>query len=481
MASILEQLAAELAQTKYKHDNHTPLGTPSTPYYTGPGGLFGVAGLERDVISTRIMPRGIASAIPARASNMVWPFFPYITGFLAESGSNPTNVCDDPMTAGPGKSCIQTAAFGRYSFQTRELELNRIGQQINRGEFQDLRIINPPLLEAQSIITPMVGGNPSFVQEALMRFTEVGITFQNKLMRQVYIGNPANNSAGGGYSEFPGLDILISTNKVDAITGGTCPSLNSDVKDFNYVQVTNNAGADIIATLGAMMRYLSWNADRMNLNPVSWVFTMRPHLFWELTAVWPCAYMFARCTPGITNGQVVSIDASDQIAMRDAMRQGRYLLIDGVQYPVVLDDAIVEESSGDNNHIVNGCFASDIYIIPMTFGGGYAGTFWEYYNYQNGPTDPIANGYQNEFWTDGGMYLWHAKPPMNWCVNWIAKIEPRIILRVPQLAGRLQNVQYCNVIQHVREPFPTDPYFVDGGVSTGYTATQPYSDWHTRQ
>ena len=71
MASILEQLAAELGQTKYKHDNHAPYGTPSTPYYTGPGGLFGFPGLERDLISTRIQPRGLASAIPARPSNTI--------------------------------------------------------------------------------------------------------------------------------------------------------------------------------------------------------------------------------------------------------------------------------------------------------------------------------------------------------------------------------------------------------------------------
>ena len=32
----------------------------------------------------------------------------------------------------------------------------------------------------------------------------------------------------------------------------------------------------------------------------------------------------------------------------------------------------------------------------------------------------------------------------------------------PWLAARLQNVQYCP-LQHTRQPFPDDPYFVDGG------------------
>ena len=33
--------------------------------------------------------------------------------------------------------------------------------------------------------------------------------------------------------------------------------------------------------------------------------------------------------------------------MRDAMRNGQYLLIDGEQVPVILDDGIVEEDEGD--------------------------------------------------------------------------------------------------------------------------------------
>src|SRR3990167_1426759 len=161
--NVLDMLVEALAERmkmnpRYKHTS--PSGTPSTPYYTGPGGLFGVQGLERDVISTRVQPKGIAGVLPARGSMLTNPLFAYITGFLDVTGSVADGVCDDPQTAGPGKSCIQTAAYGRYSFLTRELELNRVGQQIDRGEFLDLRIINDPLLQSMgSIVQPNVAGS----------------------------------------------------------------------------------------------------------------------------------------------------------------------------------------------------------------------------------------------------------------------------------------------------------------------------------
>src|SRR5688572_13102909 len=124
-----------------------PSGTPSTPYYTGPAGLFGVLGLERDMISSRIQPRGISSSFPAIGTQDMNPLYAYLTGFLDSSGAEPTTVCDDAPTAGNGKGCLQTAVFGRYSRQTRELEVNRLGQRINGGETANLTIMNDPMAE----------------------------------------------------------------------------------------------------------------------------------------------------------------------------------------------------------------------------------------------------------------------------------------------------------------------------------------------
>lgn len=474
--SVLDQLLAELQQ-RQKHD--TPTGTPSTPYYHGPGGLFGVAGIERDVFSTRLQPRGLASQLPAAGTNMMSPLFAYITGFQDVSGSNPTGVCDDPQIAGSAKNCLQTAQFGRYSFMTRELELNRVGQQVDRGEFLDLRIVNDPLFQAMGgVVDPSVPGNTNLNREVLMRFVELGVTFQNKMIRQVYSGNPANNTSGDGYREFPGLDILIGTNKVDALTGQDCPSLDSLIHNFNFGRVDSNANT-IINVLAYYMRNLRSKAEKQGMNPVQWALVMREGLFYELTAIWPCSYLTYRCTFRTTDGTLKEVvDARDAVEFRDAMRQGQYLLIDGMQYPVILDDGIDEDTNTESASVTSGCFASDIYVVPLTVMGGIAVTHWQYLDYQQGAMVGAADGRLagSYFWTDGGRFLWHAKPPLNWCVQWLAKLEPRLILRTPWLAARIQNVMYCPLI-HEAESLPTDPYFVDGGV-TSRTARALYSDWN---
>ncbi len=479
LEALMDALAERMAAKAQGFKHTTPSGTPTANYMSGPGGIFGVAGLEQDIISTRVQPKGLAGTLPAMASLMTNPLFPYLTGYQANSGTVANGVCDDPEVAGPGKSCIQTAQFGRYSFMTKEIEVNRVGQQINRGEFQDLRFVNDPLLQPEGgLLQQDIPGAPDLRREVLHAFVEVGISFQNQLIQQVYQGNPANNSAGGGYKEFPGLDILIGTNKVDALTGVNCPSLDSDIKNFNYGLVCE-ATPDIVETVTYMMRFLRHNSDRMNFDPTTWVITMRRELFWELTSCGPCSYLTYRCTFRAEGSaqERINVDARDMVEFRDDMRRGNYLLIDGMQVPVVIDDGIDEETDADSGQIAAGQFASDIYFIPMTVRGSLAVTHFQYLDYMNGAMMAVADGHlMNDFWTDGGRFLWHKKPPTNWCNQWLAKIEPRLILRTPQLAGRIQNVRYAP-LQHTRDPFPGDPYFVDGG-ATSRTGPSLFSDWN---
>ncbi len=97
-----------MGRTGYKHP--TPAGTPTTNYMHGPGGIFGVDGLERDVISTRVMPRGLIGELPAVSTIRMNPLYPYLTGFQADTGSEPNDVCDDPPVARNGVHFQNTIA-----------------------------------------------------------------------------------------------------------------------------------------------------------------------------------------------------------------------------------------------------------------------------------------------------------------------------------------------------------------------------------
>lgn len=460
--------------------------TPSTLSYMGPNSLFGALGLERDVISTRIMPFGLADKLPVQLTNTLWPQFAYFTGFAASTGSEPVGVCDDPPTAGPGATCIQTAQFGRFSRQTRVLDISHMRQQMNRAEMLDLTLMNGPLVGGMGglAIPGSSGRDFNIRNEAYMRMLEVGNEFQVWFGRQIYEGNPSNNTGGGGYKEFPGLDILIGTGHVDANTNVTCPSLDSVISDFNYGNVTLTPAAmtNFINGLTQLMRYMRTKAAGQNMGDVNWALVMRPGLFYELTAAWPCNYATYRCAAnsGALGSNInVNVDGMDMAQMRDTMRQGEYLIIDGVQIPVILDNMIREDSQTINNRVSNGSFASDVYLLPLSVRGRSV-LYWELFDFSAGLGDltSLAPGAGSYYWTDAGRYVWHLKPPANWCIQVMGLVSPRIILRTPHLAARITNVQYQTVL-HEPDPVTTDPYFVRGGNTAGYTAPTFHAQWGT--
>lgn len=457
--------------------------TPSTLSYMGPGSLFGALGLERDVISTRVDIQGIADTLPVQTTDVEWPQFAYFTGFGAGTGAEPTGVCDDPPTPGTGASCIQTAQFGRFSRQTRVLDVSNMNRRINRAESTDLSLMNGPMIGGSGGITrpaSVGGGEFNIMNEAYMRMAELAPEYQTWFARMVYEGNPANNTGGGGYKEFPGLDILISTGHIDAVTGNTCPSLDSVVKPWNYGRVS---GSDATANYGInqfvdylthLIRFMRNRASLTRMGNVNWVLVMRPGLFYELTAAWPCNYATYRClsAQGLNGANVnINVDGMDMAQMRDTMRQGQYLIVDGVHVNVVLDNTIREETNTRNSNVPNGYFASDVYLLP-TSALGRSVLYWEVFDFANNVADLAALAPQlggTFYWTDGGRYLWHMKPPTNFCVQVLGLIKPRLILRTPQLAARITDVTYSDPM-HDADPITTDPYWVQGGRVTGRTA-----------
>jgi hypothetical protein len=307
------------------------------------------------------------------------------------------------------------------------------------------------------------------------------VAYQRWFCPQVFLGNPTNSSPGGGYKEFPGLDLLIGTNKIDALTGGACPSLYSDVKSFSYRLVDSAVDPDIVRVITTMMRILKAKANVQGLGPADIRMVMRDELFYALTEIWPCRYITYRCSniDGANIDPIGAYSVEAMFRMKTEMRQGSFLWVDGFQVPVIIDNCIPEDNHADSAIIAEGCFASDIYFVPFTARGGTIRTlYWEYYDYRNDVLPAVADARAGTFfWSDGGVFLWGLKAPDNWCLELISKVEPRLILRTPQLAGRLTDISYCP-LQHTDDPLPSQDYHVNGGVSTGRPAPSPYSEWN---
>ncbi len=452
--AILEQLATKEAddlvtKAPANHSTYTPLH--------GTGGIWSGPGLERDVVTAHIRPHGFASTLPLIPTNRVSPLFGTLTGYTASEGVQPTESCDD-APQGYVKGATLTAQLGLFRFDSQTIDMDDVMLTLHRGDFTDL------MLRGQ--VLGLTTLNPQDTNEAdilnLVSASEMvvmGVNTERALSRQAWQGNVASG-------EFPGLDSQIATGQVDAVTGVAAPALDSDVKDFG-LDFIGGSGRDIVEYLSMLEFYLAYNADKMGADPVSWSIVMRPELWFELSAVWPCAYNTTRCVSAMTDAGGASqtiLDGRTNVQERDAMRNGNFIDINGKRFPVITDTGIFESNNANTGGLAPGQYASSIYMVPTT-AYGMTATYREYLDYRLAARDvAFTRGNLHAWWTDNGVFAW-SLTQNKWCYKFHLKTQQRIILRTPQLAGRIDQVAY-EPLQHLREGYPDSPYFFDGGVST---------------
>jgi hypothetical protein len=451
--------------------------TPTLYYAHGPGGLFSSPALERPLFSAMPLPRqGLLSRLPTRENRYANPLYGIITGATASTGEAADGPCDDPPTAGLLKMCTQTSYFGRQSRQTRVFELNRMGLLNDRGEHLDLQWVgnpfSPPATGAGGPTVPGMSPDRALNTEVGKALMEFAIAWSRDFAYDVYTGNPANNSANGGTKYYRGLDLLINTGYRDAYTGQACAAADSLVLSLGDANISapTAAGAAaqnlLVRNIIGSWRYVRTRAADAGLDPVKWAFLMHPNLFYAITEFWPCQYMTYRCQNTFSTSQPQFTDSRDLTTMRDEMRgnmydyTGQYLLIDGERVEVILDSAVPYTSIGA------GVFESSLYLVPFTVVGGASVLDMEYLPYTGERSlEEAATAFGvSQFYqaSDNGRFAWHFKPPTNWCVQFLAKTEPRIILRTPYLAMRMTDIRYMPTVI-TPDWNPSGPSYVDGG------------------
>lgn len=463
-ADFLEQMAKELKENG-QHTKHDAGGAMTAQQLHGLGGVFAQLGADPDVLSTFVKPQSISSVLPIFPSVDEDPRYWTFTGFTAPSGTQPTNACDAAPT-GYEKGCQLTAYFGLKRFDTQEIEMDKVMLRINRGDFKDLRFVGSPITGGTNLFPGGVNRDNALNVITAMEMLKTSAYMEMALHNDVWQGTVAGGS-------FPGLTVQIATGQVDAATGTACASLDSDIKNFAYNDVCGTT-LDIVEYLSSMMYYLESLAMDTGMAPVRYVLAMRPQLWFELSACWPCSYLSNRCNDA-SGTQLLAVNDGTNVNMRDRMRDSLRLPINGIEYPVVLDTGIFEHNSTNNANLNPGEFASTIYAVPLSIAGGWPATYREYVDYKAAaPDEALLRGRPNWFWTDNGMYSW-TYLETRWCYLLSLKTEQRVVLRTPQLAGALQNVMYTP-LQHLREPDFSSSYHVDGGVSYRTAGTR-YSVW----
>ena len=472
----LDQLVKSLAEALQNHTK-APGNQHNAVLLQQPGGMFSTTGLATDVISTHVAPRGLGAMIPALPSDVDDPRFGFLTGFSDDIGSEPVYPCDDAPT-GYMKGATLTAQFGRLARQTNTIEVDKLLHR-KRGANNNLRLMNA-MLTGNVGMPSMSSMTETDVLNLVVKaeMVSVGVRAERKLARMFWSGSPAVQTAHGGYKEFPGLDAQIATGQVDAETNTLVPSADSMIYNFNFNNL-DSSSLDIVEILSMAEFQLRDLADRTNMNPVTWVLTMRPETWFELSAIWACRYLTHRCAaPGVT-GLSINITGSEQITMRDEMRTGNYIIINGNRYQVVLDDGIFEYTNANNASVPAGHWASAIYFVPLRVRGNFPALYWEHIDYTElqRQLSPLGAGMRNTpFWTDNGRWLWVYREN-GYCFDLQVKTEPRVILRTPHLAAKIQNVRY-HPMEHLRSPFPDSPYWKNGGVSFRPEDTDGYAIWN---
>lgn len=467
--------------------NDPPLA-PIGPYLHGTGGLFNRHDRENPVFAAMMTPNaGVADALPVfngarnldnNFGGVDWAFESLITGVTAGDldtfANQPTLPCQDGPVAGLMKFCSLPNTLGNYRMSTREVEITRAGRVSEVVNDFTVQVANVMPMSIFGTPTPTLSLQNAVSNELASRIWEMIVGFQRVFYPRVFVGSPANNV--GWAQDIVGLDIHINSgNKVDSSSAQLCTAANSDVLSFGNAVV--GSATNIVKYLEMADAFVTYKARRQGLGTPTYMIAMRPELWQEITQVIP-AQKLQQVIAVIANMGATThanITANDVYNERNLMRDSMMIPLNGRMVKVVVDDTIAETSLGNVAGVPT--YKSTIYGIPLTVLGNYPVTFWEYFNHDNAQAQAIQQAANGLTWTtDGGMFRWTADFSKG-CLKLNATFTPRLRMRTPQIAWRIDNVAY-QPLQHFETWDPTSAYFTNGGVTTG-GANKYYAEWST--
>lgn len=461
------QMIAALRATRQKASGTTPGIAP-----TGTGGLFNTPGLSGSIVSTYIPPMSIEGWMETNGHVMMsmfeQPVYGIITGQTGATGSDPTSSCDENVkVAGSLKLCMQSWPFGEITMKSQVIPVDRSGMLINAGSPTNLTLGNNPFeSETANQIAPL--SNEDIFRSYVAKLTvELANDFSREYAHLIWDGNPINTAGStGGYKEYNGLNRIINTGYQDIETQIACPAADSLVMDFGGDIAQNNV-AKIVRWFVEAYRDRRFLARRTNFGEVQWAWVMRYQAFLSLTDIWPCAYYTFRCYTAAPAGSNATgfVDTAVQAALRDDMRNGMFLLIDGVRVPVIIDETMEELNVGDGN------FQSNAYLVPLSAPGKLSDsagllTYMEYFNF-NGPfgmAKALGDIAPDNIYkvSSNGKFIMALLAATGFCRQMMIRARKRVICRTPFLAARIDNIAY-NVYIHERDYKPGTSFFVNGG------------------
>lgn len=449
-----------------KHD--TSSTTPSAQALNGvfPGsssqfGVFSYPGVRPGRFNATARVRSLSRVIPMERSEYINEIVEIMTGVTAGSGNNATSACADAPKAGNLKTCQQTYTYGILHLGTKVDDITQIGLRRNRTDVDAMAynmasVDNPWLPQV-----PGINGEGAFTRRLRSAMYTLGIELERNVSQVIYVGTAgtSNNTYRGVATQFAGLDNLIKTGYADAVTGLLCPRADSNVVAYNAeIDGTDSFSRDIVEAMTDTYYAQVDLARQLGMGDVVFAWVMRPEAFRRLTEVWACSYATYRCSG--TTSEPVNLDALSIYNTRIQMFGGEYLLIDGEQVPVILDDSIPRDTLA-NNH-----YKSDFYLVPLSWAGRPL-LYGQYFPLNNSEAEEYLTGVgipeATTTTTNGGLFR-VFKRQTKACVEYDFFGRLRLILDAPFLAARVDDVRY-HVFFKINDPIPGFSWNLNGGVS----------------
>lgn len=441
-------------------------GTPISTYAYSEGGLFGSCKQDPVLINALVGPMGYEAKLQFVGTATENPIVQSLTQ-IESGGYAQESVCAD-CGAPTIKRCAQTACFGRICQQTNEVLFDELGLMANNNVRQ-LALYGNITDPAGNVL---IGQGDAITDMFTLHVLAAAYNLRRRLGQLWWTGNPASNA--GGYAEFPGFDLLINTGHQDALTGVACDGLDSVVNTFSNQIVGATGSASVVAAVSGLIRSIRYRIQAAGFSTDGAVIDIVMHpTLWDCVAdAWACEYGVNCAT-----GAAVTNDALAVANLRDEYVNQLYLTVDGLRYPVTLDNGITVTNIPVGNETAH---CSTIYAItrvlpgappvPDSPGGGVI-TYGEYQDMQKTAGNVMAwfnsmFGASPVSVTDGGRYAVAPTTQGGYCFDARILSKPRLRMLMPQLAGRLTNVCCIPIGTYPDVSGSGGVYEVDGGATT---------------
>lgn len=426
-------------------------------------GAFSAPGVRPDMLSTLGRPRTFAGQLNPMRSEYTDELLEVSTGVTAGAGTNATGFCGNPPVVGQMKVCQQIYQFGSYYIKTNLNAVGLTGQLRNRADVPRNILNMPPQM------------NP-LIPDLLYRLTDtrdqlayelflIGIDLERTLETVLIQGDITQAYTAtelGWITEFNGLDGQIKTGYADNVTNLACPAMDSAIITFGAdvgATIAGGDGRNIVTATSDLWYGLQDRASVVGMAGVDYAFIMRKEAFRAIVENYACQYNTHRCQSLGTVGNPFVVDTRDANEIRLAMQNGQYLLVDGVQVPVIFSEGIPQDTPADST------WQSDIYLVPFSW-QGVPLLRLEYFPMDNAYASAMSTAFRgaNIDTLNNGMYL-VGRRDTGLCVEWHFQSRMRLILEAPWLAGRIDNVQYTTNSAPMKNSIPGQSLYVNGGIS----------------